>query len=188
MISPCANNYTTYIWNIIHTNIVWFAAAGHATTLLRHSDPVFRPTHCWLSRYVYICCGYSNVVAFLALSLSRSWKIVACPALMIGVYFSAVQLQWQCLKVHPPPLLPPPYEQRHAIRKYPLGYGPNLAHNPPANWHILAGGSTTQPIARKRGKTGDRMRKYCTHTATSPCKNSAYILHFQKYKRLSDIL
>ena len=71
--------------------------AGHATILPRQHDHVFRPQSFLLLQHYNICCGYSilpprpkyfsnffwslRLYYVVALSLSRSWKAVACPAL-----------------------------------------------------------------------------------------------------------
>ena len=78
--------------------VLWIPRTEHATILPRQSDHAFRPQSCLLFQYYYFVFGvatshrhrylnifriFSGPLGEIALSLLRSFKIVACPALMI---------------------------------------------------------------------------------------------------------
>ena len=93
--NPCKNRSSDmdeprqYIYTEQDTDIL--KRAGHATTLPRQRVHVFRPLNCWFLHYVfrYLLHGYETFSYFFGslklyyfVALSRSWTIVACPAVI----------------------------------------------------------------------------------------------------------
>ena len=86
VVEKIVNCYLNYQYYIL------IDSAGHATELPRQRDHVFRPQSCLSSQYYVIYCGYCiqtpitlvpELYYVVALPLSRSYNIVAWPALLI---------------------------------------------------------------------------------------------------------